>query len=73
VKTLLAGGGVTANRRLRQDLAALAQRNGVELRLPEPQFCVDNAAMIAALAHYRLARREADDLSLAPQPQSSLA
>lgn len=73
VKTLLAGGGVTANRRLRRELTTLAERTGVELRLPEPQFCVDNAAMIAALAQYRLARREADDLSLAPQPHSSLA
>ncbi len=50
VATLIAGGGVTLNARLREALAALARNNNVELRLAAPAFCGDNAAMIAALA-----------------------
>ncbi len=70
--TLLVGGGVTANRCLRAQLTALAERAGVDLRLPEMAYCVDNAAMIAGLAHYRLAAGEHDPLWLAPCPYSSL-
>jgi N6-L-threonylcarbamoyladenine synthase len=71
--TLLVGGGVTANRCLRAQLTAFAERAGVDLRLPEMAFCVDNAAMIAGLAHYRFAAGEHDPLWLAPCSYSSLA
>lgn len=73
VPTLLVGGGVVANRRLRAELLALAARSNVDLLLPRPEYCVDNAAMIAALAHFRLARGEHDPLSLAPSPRSALS
>ena len=47
VRTRLAlGGGVAANMALRAALAEL----GVELFLPPPELCTDNAAMIAAAA-----------------------
>ena len=49
VDTLLIGGGVAANSRLR----ALAQERcdaaGVRLRVPRPGLCTDNGAMVAAL------------------------
>ncbi len=49
VDTLLLGGGVAANSRLR----ALAQERcdaaGVRLRVPRPGLCTDNGAMVAAL------------------------
>ena len=49
VDSLLIGGGVAANRRLR----ALAQERcdaaGVRLRVPRPGLCTDNGAMVAAL------------------------
>jgi len=43
-------GGVARNRRLREKLDALAARLGVTVHAAAPQFCTDNAAMIAALA-----------------------
>ena len=49
VDTLLIGGGVAANSRLR----ALAQERcdaaGIRLRVPRPGLCTDNGAMVAAL------------------------
>ena len=71
-RTLLVGGGVSANRHLRGELLRLAAARGIELRLPAIEHCLDNAAMIAALAHWRLAAGQVDDLLLAPQPQSAL-
>lgn len=44
------GGGVLANRRLRQRLAEEADRRGVGLFVPEPALCTDNGAMIASVA-----------------------
>lgn len=49
VRSLLAGGGVTANTSLRLGLNEVAQAHSIELRLAEPAYCVDNAAMIAGL------------------------
>lgn len=44
------GGGVLANRRLRQRLAEACDDRGVELFLPSPVLCTDNGAMIGAAA-----------------------
>jgi N6-L-threonylcarbamoyladenine synthase len=44
------GGGVLANRRLRQRLAEKAEARGVGLFIPEPRLCTDNGAMIASVA-----------------------
>jgi N6-L-threonylcarbamoyladenine synthase len=49
IDTLVIGGGVAANSRLR----ALAQQRcdaaGIRLRVPRPALCTDNGAMVAAL------------------------
>jgi N6-L-threonylcarbamoyladenine synthase len=58
---LAVSGGVAANRRLRRDLAAWASRRAVALRLVEPLYAGDNAAMIAHAAWRRLARGETGD------------
>jgi N6-L-threonylcarbamoyladenine synthase len=47
---LVVSGGVAANRRLREAITALAVHMSVEIALPAPAFCTDNAAMIAAAA-----------------------
>jgi len=65
VDTLLIGGGVAANSRLR----ALAQHRcdaaGITLRVPRPGLCTDNGAMVAALGAQLLARgRPASGLDL---------
>lgn len=69
-RTLLVGGGVSANSALRSALDALARDRGLDLRLPAMEFCLDNAAMIAALGHDVLASRGwiGDDLSMSATP-----
>jgi N6-L-threonylcarbamoyladenine synthase len=50
------GGGVLANRRLRERLAQEADRRGVGLFIPEPALCTDNGAMIASVAVDKMER-----------------
>ena len=45
---LAIGGGVAANRRLRERAAGL----GVEVKIPPPELCTDNAAMIGSAARW---------------------
>ncbi len=45
-------GGVAANGRLRERLAAAAKKYGLSLHIPPLSLCGDNAAMIAALGHH---------------------
>jgi N6-L-threonylcarbamoyladenine synthase len=45
-----ASGGVTRNRRLRQELATACARHQLRLRVAEEDFCTDNAGMIGILA-----------------------
>ena len=47
---LLLGGGVIANRRLREVALDRAAAAGVAVRIPPLSLCTDNGAMIAALA-----------------------
>ena len=49
VDTLLIGGGVAANSRLRGLAQERCDAAGVRLRVPRPGLCTDNGAMVAAL------------------------
>ena len=58
---LAVSGGAAANRLLRRELPAWAERRGVELRVVPLAFAGDNAAMIAHAALLRQARGLSDD------------
>jgi N6-L-threonylcarbamoyladenine synthase len=49
VDTLLLGGGVAANSRLRALAEQRCSAAGLRLRVPRPGLCTDNGAMVAAL------------------------
>ena len=52
-RSLVVGGGVSLNSRLREALETLAREERVELLMAKAKYCGDNGAMIAALAYYR--------------------
>jgi N6-L-threonylcarbamoyladenine synthase len=54
-ETLVLGGGVAANSRLRALAAGALRRAGIALRVPRPRLCTDNGAMVAALGAHLLA------------------
>ena len=56
VDTLVVGGGVAANGRLREMVLARAEAAGIEVRIPRPGLCTDNGAMVAALGAEVVAR-----------------
>ncbi len=69
-KSLLVGGGVSANSRLRAELTSLAADEQLDLRLPKLPYCLDNAAMIAGLAHHRHTKSDHDQLTLNASPRA---
>lgn len=51
---VVVAGGVACNSRLRRDMARAATQYGLELFIPSPGLCADNAAMAAVAADYYL-------------------
>ncbi|HKY36735.1 MAG TPA: tRNA (adenosine(37)-N6)-threonylcarbamoyltransferase complex transferase subunit TsaD [Polyangiaceae bacterium] len=65
-------GGVAANRGLAAAAAAAASTRGIELTVPPPRACTDNAAMIAYAGAQQLLRGENHGLSLTVSPHTEL-
>jgi N6-L-threonylcarbamoyladenine synthase len=70
-RALIVSGGVACNSGLRE--AAAASRTAYPIHFPTPGLSTDNAAMIAAAAFPKLARREFADFTLAAQANLTLA
>jgi N6-L-threonylcarbamoyladenine synthase len=61
---LVVAGGVACNSGLRRRMGELCGRLGVELSIPSPALCGDNAAMLAVPGDYYLSHGHASPLSL---------
>lgn len=53
VDTVTVSGGVACNSALREALAVASQEAGLMLRVAQPAFCTDNAAMVGLLAELK--------------------
>lgn len=73
LQAIAVGGGVAANRGLRQHLTEAAQTHGLSILFPPMKYCTDNAAMIgcAAAEHLRLGHQST--FSLGTQSRMPLA
>ena len=71
LKRIVVTGGVAANRYLRDRMTTAAQKEGIDVFVPQPVLCTDNAAMIACAGYYRFRDgldSESDPFSLDAHP-----
>ncbi|CUU36721.1 MAG: tRNA (adenosine(37)-N6)-threonylcarbamoyltransferase complex transferase subunit TsaD [Armatimonadetes bacterium] len=64
VSVLTVVGGVAANSALQTQIREACHEAGIEVLIPPPRYCTDNAAMIALAGWFRLKRGERDDYDL---------
>ncbi len=67
-RTIIVGGGVSANSALRSTLHAQAAKLSCTLRMPELKYCGDNAAMVAGLAYHYFKAGQLANLDLDSRP-----
>jgi N6-L-threonylcarbamoyladenine synthase len=72
-RSVVLGGGVAANRVLRDRLADGAAAAGIPLVVPRPSLCTDNGAMIGAAAARRMEAGARAGLDLDARPSLPLA
>ena len=72
-RSIVLGGGVAANRCLRERLAAEAETLQIPLIVPRPGLCTDNGAMIGAAGARRFAIGDLARLDLDARPSLPLA
>jgi biotin carboxylase len=73
LSTLVIAGGVSANRMLRERLAAAQARHDFRVHCPEPALCTDNGAMIAFAGALRLQAGEPADGVFTVRPRWDLS
>jgi N6-L-threonylcarbamoyladenine synthase len=71
-RLVVLGGGVVANTRLRGLMTERAEALGLEVRIPPPDLCTDNGAMVASAGYFRLARGERTPLDVRARPNLRL-
>ena len=72
VETVLLGGGVVANSRLRERMDKAGAEAGLRVLFPSMELCTDNGAMIAVAGTWRLLRGERTPLGVGADPSLEL-
>jgi N6-L-threonylcarbamoyladenine synthase len=73
LKTLVVAGGVSANGMIRDCLQNMAVTLGAKVYFPRPEFCTDNAAMIAYAGCQRLLAGQSQNLEIFARPRWPMA
>jgi len=68
VSTVLLGGGVVANSRLRERILEEGEKSGLRVLFPSMPLCTDNGAMIACAGFFRLEAGERTRLDAEADP-----
>lgn len=66
--TIVIGGGVASNTRLREKLEGEAKGRNLRIHFPQPKLCTDNGAMVAGLSYWMLEKGRTASLDLDIQP-----
>ncbi len=69
INRLVAAGGVSANKQLREGLLSLCQNQAGQVFFPRPEFCTDNGAMIAYTGAIKLQQGKQQPLSFKGIPR----
>ena len=69
INRLVAAGGVSANRQLREKLKGMADETGGRIYYPRPEFCTDNGAMIAYTGYVKISAGRSEPLEFAAYPR----
>ena len=64
IKAVAFVGGVACNKYIRQQLKTLCAQHGKAFFTPSPQYCTDNAGMIAFVGNYKAQNKEFSTLEL---------
>jgi tRNA N6-adenosine threonylcarbamoyltransferase len=72
IGTVLLGGGVVANTRLRERMTSDGGAAGLRVLYPPLELCTDNAAMVACVGAARAARGESTSLDIGADPNLRL-
>ncbi|KPA17727.1 tRNA threonylcarbamoyladenosine biosynthesis protein Gcp [Candidatus Magnetomorum sp. HK-1] len=70
VSNIAVAGGVSANSLLRQTFEQQTNEHNMQIYFPQMALCMDNAAMIASLAYYKLQNGETSGLTLDACPNA---
>ena len=73
IRHLALAGGVSCNSFLRTEMQLACENNNIQLNIPAPIYCTDNAAMIASRAYYSFIKNEFSDSTLNAYPNLKLS
>jgi len=72
IEDIAIAGGVSVNSYLRNKLIETAEKHNWKTYIPKPEYCTDNAAMIATTAHYKFQAQQFAGLDAVPDPRLKL-
>jgi len=72
IRHIALAGGVSANRGLRQTLQAWGSQSGIQVYIPDFQYCTDNAGMIAMAAYFKYQAQDWTSQEVSPLPRMAL-